>query len=100
MKSVHVAIAAFLVCLLGMGTLRMHQLEHRNEVLENELREVLRSRSRCEPVQVTCTCPDYEEGWEDAQYVDGCDPAWDEMSADDLRLICSELETYGYVPSC
>ena len=54
----------------------------------------------CPTVQVTCECPEYEEGWDDAQFAEGCDPSVNEMAIDDIKLICAELDEYGYVPGC
>jgi hypothetical protein len=53
----------------------------------------------CPPVQVTCVCPDYEDGWEDAEHAVGCDPD-SGFDIEELRALCEDLETYGYVPSC
>jgi hypothetical protein len=54
----------------------------------------------CPAVAVTCECPEYEEGWDDAQFAQGCDPSAQEMPIDDIKLICAELDEYGYVPGC
>ena len=54
----------------------------------------------CPAVAVTCVCHEYDEGWDDAQYAEGCDPSLTELPIDDLRLICAELDEYGYVPGC
>jgi hypothetical protein len=63
-----------------------------------ELREILRTRAACTPVQVSCVCPEYEEGWDDAEFAEGCDPAG--IAIEDLELICAEFSEYGYIPSC
>lgn len=67
------------------------QLENsRAEVFE--LREVLHTQVTCTPVQVTCVCPEYDQGWDDAEFAEGCDY--------DFDLICAELHEFGYVPNC
>lgn len=92
----------FAAVLLGIGfgqSWRIHELEKKNDDLEGQLHSALVSQSQqCPPVAVTCVCPDYEEGWEDAQHADGCDT--EEIELEDLRHMCAELETFGYVPGC
>jgi hypothetical protein len=63
-----------------------------------ELREILRTQAACAPVQVSCVCPEYDEGWDDAQFAEGCDPQG--IALEDLELICAEISEFGYVPSC
>jgi len=63
-----------------------------------QLRESLPTQMACAPVQVTCVCPEYEEGWDDAEFAEGCDPA--EIELEQIELICAELDEYGYVPRC
>jgi len=70
--------------------------------LEREI-EVARARLEdpppaCSAVAVTCVCPDYEDGWEDSEHAEGCDP--EPISIEDLRAMCEELEAYGYVAGC
>jgi len=97
MKFSHLTAAVFVVSLFTIWTFRMHELEDRNNVLEQQLHESLLRQSQ-EPVQVTCVCPEYDEGWDDAEYVSGCDP--EEIDIEMLEGMCSELETFGYVPRC
>jgi hypothetical protein len=54
----------------------------------------------CSPVHVECVCPDYDQGWEDAAFAEGCDSALDEMSFDELKVMCQEIEDYGEIPGC
>lgn len=75
-------------------------------------------------IRVTCECPAYEEGFDDCEFVQGCDnfempyedfrtmcsgfndcddlqacdPA--EIPHEDLKVICAEFDMYGYVPGC
>jgi hypothetical protein len=62
------------------------------------LQEKLQPQVACAPVHVTCECPDYDEGWEDSEYMEGCEP--EELDVEDLRVICDELNQYGYIPGC
>jgi hypothetical protein len=67
----------------------------------SDLRHRLEQRTiECPAVQVTCVCPEYDEGWDDAQFAEGCDPSFTQMGIDDLRLICDELDDYEYIPGC
>jgi len=70
-------------------------------IVNSDLRQRL-DQSEAEPssVMVTCVCPEYEEGWDDAVSAQGCDPGFDETPIEDLRLICAELDAFGYVPGC
>jgi len=70
-------------------------------ITNSDLRQRLEQRSiECPAVQVTCVCPEYDEGWEDAQFAEGCDSDMTELPIDDLRLICDDLDDYGYIPGC
>jgi hypothetical protein len=70
-------------------------------ITNSDLRQRLEQRSiECPAVQVTCVCPEYDEGWEEAQVAEGCDPDMTELPIDDLRLICDDLDDYGYIPGC
>ena len=70
-------------------------------ITNSDLRQRLEQRSiECPAVQVTCFCPEYDEGWEDAQFAEGCDSDMTELPIDDLRLICDDLDDYGYIPGC
>lgn len=91
------AISAVVVVAL---TMRIQQLEADKVELHEQLHEAQSAPDRCTPVQVTCVCPEYDEGWEDAQFAEGCDPSLSEMPIEELRVICDELEGYGYVPGC
>jgi len=67
--------------------------------IENvQLRETLRTQVTCPPVQVTCVCPEYDEGWDDAQFAEGCDP--EGIALEDLEFVCAELNEFGYIPAC
>lgn len=44
---------------------------------------------------VTNICPEYDQGWEDAQASE-CP----ELTTDELRSMCQDLEELGYVPDC
>jgi hypothetical protein len=73
----------------------LEQLRLDNVRLRDEL-----SRRALEPlpVVVTCECPDYEEGWEDSEFAEGCNP--EPISLEEMRTMCSDLEEYGYEPDC
>ena len=102
MKFSHLTAAVFVVSLVAIATFQMRQLEDRNNSLEQQLREsLIRQTLACqpqEPVMVTCVCPEYDEGWDDAEYVSGCSP--EEIDLETLQGMCSELEAFGYVPHC
>jgi hypothetical protein len=87
------------VTILAM-TLRIQMLEQEKEELHEQLHEAHAAPDRCTPVHVTCECPDYEEGWEDSQYAEGCDPRASEFSMDDLEIMCAEFDVHGYIPGC
>jgi len=80
-------------------TLRVRMLEKEKEDLYEQLHEVRADPARCAPVHVTCECPEYDEGWEDAQHAEGCEPQL-EMSIDGLRIMCDDLDMYEYEPGC
>lgn len=96
----------FVVALMTVGLIMatvIVDLGTRNDALEEHVADLERrlrdaKAPRCPDVLVTCECPDYEEGWEDAEFAEGCDP--DPIGIDELRAMCSELEAYGYVPDC
>lgn len=70
-----------------------------NSQIENaQLREAMRTQVACAPVQVTCVCPTYEEGWDDSEFAEGCAPAPIEL--EQIELVCAELKEFGYVPGC
>jgi len=94
------AIMVISSVLVLMTTLRIQMLEKEKEELHEQLHEAQEAPDRCTPVQVTCECPDYDEGWDDAQFSEGCDPDMSELPIEDLRAICADLESYGYVPGC
>ena len=72
---------------------RVHDLEMKNGILESQLHEaLLRPEGMCPAVYVACECPEYDEGWDDAQFAEGCDPDLNELPIEDLRTICFELE--------
>lgn len=96
-----VAITAVVFGIVFGTSWRIHELESKNEVLESQLHEALLDRGDgCPSVHVTCECPEYDEGWDDAQFAEGCDPDMSEIAIDDLRLMCDELDSYGYIPDC
>lgn len=101
-KFQYLPAVVFAAAVLGLGfgqSWHIHELEQKNDALESQLHAALVSQaSECAPVQVTCECPDYEEGWQDAEYVEGCET--EEFSVEDLRHMCEELKTFGYVPGC
>ncbi len=50
----------------------------------------------CPPVQVTCECPSYEQGWEDADFVRGdVEDESDYCSPENLEQVCSDFIKYG-----
>lgn len=81
-------------------TLHIQQLERDKEELHQQLHESHMAPDRCTPVHVTCECPEYDEGWDDAQFAEGCDPSVTEMDIDDLRILCDELDSSQYIPGC
>lgn len=93
-------LAPFVLVILGCWIWSLQTqidlLQYRND----QFQELLKPQAACTPVQVACVCPDYDEGWEDAQFVEGCDPALGEIPIEDLRAMCSEMEAYWYAPSC
>jgi hypothetical protein len=50
------------------------------------------------PVELTCVCQDYEDGWEDAEYVSGCEN--EELDLEEIEAMCAEFEEFGYAPGC
>ena len=42
------------------------------EVQNGRLRQRLESRATAASVTVVCECPAYEDGWDDAEFADGC----------------------------
>ena len=117
-------VAAIVSCLfLIMATwvaLQNADLKEENR----HLRDQLDNQQVCPEVRVTCDCPAYEEGFEDCEFVQGCDnfempyedfqmmcsgfndfdgtqacdPA--DIPPEELRVICAEFDMYGYVPGC
>ena len=91
-------LAPFVIVMLGcwIWNLQVHNdlLRYRND----QLRELVQPQVACAPVQVTCVCPDYEEGWDDSEYLDGCSP--EELDIEELRIVCDELNQYNYIPGC
>ena len=95
-----VYLAAIIGLEFGMAW-RVHELEGQNRLLENQLHDTLsRAPSECSPVHVTCVCPEYEEGWDDAQFSEGCDTSLSEFSFEELRLMCDDLDSYDQTPGC
>lgn len=80
-------------------TLRVQMLETEKEDLYQQLHEAHAEPDRCTPVHVTCECPEYDEGWEDAQHAEGCEPQLG-MTIDGLQIMCADLDMYEYVPGC
>jgi len=98
-KFLYVA-AAFVIVTIG-SSWRLQKLQDDNDVLEAQLHEaLLHQGGSCAPVQVTCECPEYDEGWEDAQFMEGCDPDMGEIPIEDLQVMCADLENYEYIPGC
>lgn len=48
----------------------------------------------CPPVQVTCECPSYEQGWDDAEYARG-EIEDDYCSPENLKQVCADFIEYG-----
>ena len=93
-------LAPFVIVTLGCW---IWNLQVQNELLQHrndQLRELVQPQVACAPVHVTCECPEYDEGWDDAQFAEGCDPDMTEMDIDALRIVCEELDSYGYIPGC
>jgi hypothetical protein len=74
------------------------QLQSVNRQLQYQLDQL--SDLECPEVYVECVCPEYDQGWEDASFAEGCEPTVDEMSFEELELICQQIEDYGYIPDC
>jgi hypothetical protein len=77
--------------------------EHQDKLALQAQVELLQARVptvHCADVHVVCECPAYEEGWNDAEYAEGCIPTEPELSEEDIRGMCNELEEYGYVAGC
>jgi hypothetical protein len=117
MKLSHLTAAIFVVALFGIleteHWYEIDRLHDRARDLEDQLREAELRRALHDledqvrdvvepsvPVGVTCICPDYEEGWDDAEYAGGCDPDMGEMTIEELQTVCTELVSFGYVPHC
>ena len=96
-KPVQIILLVLVVALAAVGWNLQTQLQA-VRADNAQLREALRTQVACAPVEVTCVCPEYEEGWDDAEFAEGCDPAG--IPIDDLEFICAELEEFGYVPRC
>jgi hypothetical protein len=65
-----------------------------------ELQGKLADREVCPDVQVTCNCPQYEEGWDDAEFSRGCTP--ESFTYEELENMCEEImfpEPNG-IPGC
>ena len=86
-------VAPFVILMLGAWVWKLH-----TELQIEQLRVQDLQEERV-PVQVSCVCPAYEDGWDDAEYVEDldCEGGHD---IEDLRLMCVELEEFGYVPDC
>lgn len=97
-KTVHTLLLfVLIVALIAVGW-NLHTRLQNPPLEKQQLREILRSQMTCAPVRVICECPSYDEGWEDALFVEGCDP--DAVSLGDVELLCSEFNEYGYAPHC
>ena len=98
------------------------ELKEENRALQGKLLEE-QSEPVCPDVYLTCDCPDYEEGFEDGEWVQGCEnweiPLEDlqimcsgfesckpqvcdpvNMSHQDLTLLCDEFDSYRDIPGC
>jgi hypothetical protein len=65
-----------------------------------DLQEKLADREVCPDVHVTCNCPEYEEGWDDAEFAEGCTA--DSFTYSELETMCADLmyaEPEG-IPGC
>jgi len=95
-------LAPFLLVFLGNWVwslqVQIEGLQYRNGQLHERLQ--VQPQIECPNVSVTCECPEYDEGWDDAQFSEGCDPDINEMGIDELRIICDDLDSYGYIPGC
>jgi hypothetical protein len=107
MKLSHLTAAVFVVTLLGLqewhyraelnrDRAELDRLEDRSADLLRQVHDMALRESAA--VEVTCVCPDYEEGWDDAEYVSGCTP--EEIDLETLEAMCDEVETFGYIPHC
>lgn len=109
----HVKEIVFGVCVLGpiiafamgmqLGEGNRQHLQRENEYLREQL-EKERERPLSPIVRVVCECPDYEDGWDDAESMmvqaEECVCREGELSDDDIKSMCADLEEYGYVPAC
>jgi len=73
-------------------------LQYRNDQLHEMIQKS--SQLECPMVAVTCECPEYDEGWDDAQFSEGCDTSLSEFSFEELRLMCDDLDSYDQTPGC
>lgn len=99
MEKRHSLQLVLLILIVALAAVGWH-LQSQVQVLRGEnlnLREN-RSAGSCTPVDVSCTCPEYEQGWDDAEYVAGCEPA--EIPIEELEAICADLHEYGYAAGC
>jgi len=93
-------LAPFVIITLGSWIWNLQTQVDHLKTQNTQLHESLQTQAECPMVNVVCECPEYDEGWDDAQYAEGCDPRASEMSIEDLQVMCAEIETYGYVPGC
>lgn len=92
-----VGVLVATVFMMGWMGVLQHSLQQA-EAENRDLRQQLGRGGACAPVMVTCSCPEYEEGWDDAKFVEGCVPH--ELDPEALEVMCDELDSLGYVPRC
>lgn len=79
---------------------RVSALEAENSELRRRLQDALVPQRplECPVVQIVCECLEYEQEWDDAEFVGGCDP--ETLDAETIESLCGEFDLYGYMPHC
>jgi len=95
-------VAPFVLVTMGCW---IWNLQSQNDLLQNrndKLHELIQrpAQLECPMVSVTCECPEYDEGWGDAQHANGCDSDMSGISVEELRIMCDDLATYQDIPGC
>ena len=94
------AAVVYVLTILGLS-LRIELLEVQNGELESQLHDVLvKSPTACPAVLVTCECPNYDAGWDDAEYLEGCGPDMNELSLEDLMIMCAGFDVDDHIAGC
>jgi len=90
-------VMPFIIVMLGTWVWSLYVQLEVQQLRVQDLHERLREERV--PVQISCICPAYEDGWDDAEFVEDldCERGYD---IEDLELMRVELDELGYVPDC